>query len=76
MKRTFCKFGHLGLWFRFFNLGVFYDSILGLYLSYNNMSRTIALLDLVVYFSNIRSKLEAFFGLSLNHFLNHLFLGI
>lgn len=75
-REIFYRFRHLSLWFRFFNLGIFYDNILGLYLSYNNMSKTIALLGLIVHFSNIRSKLEAFFSLNLNHFLNHLFLSI
>ena len=40
------------------------------------MSEIIALLVLVIYFSNVKSGLEAYFRLNLNRFFNDLFLNI
>lgn len=71
-----CRLEVLGLCFRLFDSRVFYDSALSLYLGYSDVSGTISLLCLVVYLSNIRSRLEIYFDLSLERFLDHIFSGI
>lgn len=71
-KRIICRLELLKL-FRLFDPGVFYSSVLGLYLGYVNVSKTIISLGLVVYFPNIRSRLKACFGFNLNYFLDYLF---
>lgn len=67
------KLRFLGLWLRFFDFKVFYSNVLGLYFSCDNVNKTIILLDLVVYFLNIRSRLEAYFSLSFDRFFDDLF---
>ncbi len=74
--RIIYKLGLLDLWFRLFNLEVFYSNTLSLYLSHNNVSKMITLLDLVVYLSNIKNKLKTCFGLNLNRFLDYFFLSV
>lgn len=51
-----CKFGLLSF-FKLYDPRVLHNSVLGLYFNYNNVSKTILLLSLVVYLSNIRSRL-------------------
>lgn len=71
-KRVY-RFRLLDFWLSFFDLKVPHSSTMSLYLSRGNMSETIVLLDLVVYLLNIKSRLEACFGLSFNSILDHLF---
>ena len=70
------RLGVLAFWLRFFNFRVFYCNALNLYLSCGDVSETIFLLSLIVYLSDIESKLEACFGLSLDRLLDYLFASI
>ncbi len=70
------RFRLLGFWLKYFDLRVFYDNTWGLYYERNNMSKVIALLDLMVNFPNIKNTLEAFFGFNFNRISNHLFLDV
>lgn len=72
-KRITCGLGDLGLWFKLFDSGVFYDSALSLYFSHSNISGTIASMNLVVYFFDIENKLKICFNPNFNYFFNHLF---
>ena len=63
----------LELWLSLLNLRVFYGSILNLYFGYDDMNKTITLLGLVVYLLNIKNRLEVYFGLNFDHFLNYFF---
>lgn len=72
-KKIICGLGVLGLWLKFFNSKIFYGNALSLYLGRGDVSKTIALLSLVIYLSNVKSKLEAYFCLSFNHFLDYYF---
>lgn len=74
-RRIIQRLGLLGL-FRLFNPKVIHGSALSLYLSRGNMSRMIVLLGSVVYLLNVRSGLEACFGLGLNRLLDYLFPGV
>lgn len=60
-----CKLKVWGLWLRLFDLKVFYSNMLDLYLSLGNVSRIIALLSFVVYFSDVNNKLEVFLASAL-----------
>lgn len=51
--------------YKFFNLGIFYGSVLELYLGYNNMSKMMASRNLMIYLLNIRSKLITYFGFNI-----------
>lgn len=75
-QRIICGLGILTLWFGLFNFRVVYYNALSLYFGRNDMSKTIALQRLMVYFLDIKSGLKAHFRLSLDCFLNHLFLYI
>lgn len=46
----------LDFWLRLFNPKVFYGSTLDLYLSHSNKNRTMILVDLMIYLSNIENK--------------------
>lgn len=72
-KKIICKLRVLGFWLRLFDSKVFYANALSLYLDRSNISKTIALLDLIVYFLDIKSRLGACFGFSLEYFFNHFF---
>lgn len=76
VEKIIYKLKFLGLWFRLFNFKIIYDSALGLDLGYGDMNKIIVSLGLMVYFLNVRNRLEACFNLSLNRLLNHLFLAI
>lgn len=71
-----CKLRFLSLKLDFFNFKFFYNDILSLYLGHNDINKIIVLLDLVIYFLNIRSRLKIYFGFSFNHFFNQQFLDI
>lgn len=62
--------------FRFFNFRILHSNILDLYFSSSNINKIILLLGLVVWFQNIRNKLKTCLSLSVNYFLNYLFLSI
>ncbi len=66
----------LSFWLRYFNPRVLYNSALGLYLGHDNMSKTVTLLGLIVYFLNIKNRLETCFNLNFKRFLDYLFLSI
>lgn len=74
--RKVCVLKFLGFWLSFFNSKVLYNSISGLYLSRSNVSEVIISLSLVVYFLNIRSRLEACFSLNFNRLRNYHFPGV
>lgn len=65
-----CGLKLLGFWLRFLDFKIFYDSILGLYFSCGHLGKAIILLNLVVYFLNIISRLEVYFSFNFNHFLD------
>ncbi len=75
-KGIICRLKVFGLWLRFFNSRVFYNSVLSLYLGHGDVSEIIAILSSVVYFPNIRSRLEACFGFNLNRLLDYFFLSV
>lgn len=66
----------LGFWLRLLNFRVLHSNTLSLYFGYDNISRTIVLLSLIVHLSDIKSRLKACFGLNLNHFLDYFYLGV
>lgn len=71
-----CRLGILDLWLKLLNSMVLHGKAPSLYLGHSDMSEMIVLLSLVVYILNVGSRLEAYFGLSLDRFLDHLFLGV
>ena len=74
--RAVCGLGVLSLWFRLLNSRILYCGALGLYFGRDDVGGTVFLQSLIVYLSNVRSGLEAFFGLSFNCLLGHFFAGI
>lgn len=62
--------------FRLFDPGILHGSAFDLHLSRGSVSGSIALLGLVVHLPDVKNKLEACFGPSLNHLLDYLFPGI
>lgn len=66
----------LGLDLKLFDFYIFYGNILDLHFGCSNRNWTILLLDLIVNLSSIKSRLETYFSLSFNRFLNYLFLSI
>lgn len=75
-RRIFCIFRLLGLKLDFFDSKVLYYNIWSPYLSCNDVSYVIILLNLTIYLSNIRNRLEAFFNLSLDRLFNYHFWSI
>lgn len=71
-----CGLRVLGFWLRLFNSNVFYSSARSLYLGRGDVSRTIALLSLVVHLSDMRCRLAAYFGFSLDRPLHNFFTGV
>lgn len=68
-----CGLGVLAFCLKHFDSKVFHYNALNLYFSCDDVSKTIFLLSLVVYFFDIKSRLEACFGLNLDYFLDYLF---
>lgn len=73
--RITCRLGLL-YFFRLFDPKILYSNVFNLYLGYSKVNKIIALLDLVIHFLNIRSRLKVCFGFNFHHFFNHLFSGI
>lgn len=75
-ERIICGLGVLGFRLKFFNSRVLHGNTLDLYLGHGDVNKTIALLSLVVYLSDVRSWLKTCFSFSLNSLLNYYFSSI
>lgn len=72
-RRIICRFRVFGLWFKLFYSRVLHDNTLNLYFGHGKMSKTIALLSLLVYLLDKKSRLGACFILNLDRFLDYFF---
>ena len=75
-ERAICGLRILSFWFRLLNSRILHCSALGLYLGRGDVGKMVSLQSLMVYLTDVKSGLEAYFGLSFDRFLDYFFPGI